>query len=157
MNYLKMVGVFFGACLVHWGWNSYFPVWGLTPQPLLVMTIVIASRLGPIAAMSYGFAWGLFLDFFDVHIFGSKALALILIGYGVGSLRRQVDVSGFAPLCVMVFFLTWAYFLSTGILGMVFLKDFLWVGWKPFLCDPFYNCLIIPLAYKACDSMGARA
>ena len=49
-------------------------------------------------------------------------------------------------LVLVVFLATWGYFLIQGLLALIFVKTFLWVGWGPFLADPFYNCLLAPAA-----------
>lgn len=154
MNFLRMPLLFVLALVAHWTWSTYFSFLGLSPQILLVLTVVAAARFGAITAMCFGFAWGLFLDTFQVHLFGSNALALTIVGYLVGSVRRQIDVTGVGSLCVMVLGMTWGYFLLLGLLGLVFMKNFLWVGWPVFMIDPFYNCLIIPAAFVAWGVAG---
>ena len=152
MSAMGLVFLYFAAASAQWLWSSHFYLWGLSPQLLLVLTIALAARRGPIAAMGLGFLWGLFLDVLSARLFGANAFALTLVGYGTGSARRQIDVSGFAPQCVVVLIMTWGYFLLLGVLGFVFSKDFLWVGWPPFLLDPFYNVLVAAFLYAAWDS-----
>lgn len=142
MSALKIVPLAFLAMIGHWLWTSHFALWGLSPQLLLVLTVAVAARQGPIRAMCLGFFWGLFLDVLQARLFGASAFALTLVGYGTGSVRRQIDVTGLAPQCVVVFFMTWAYFLLLGALGLVFMKEFLWIGWSQFLLDPFYNAVL---------------
>ena len=157
MSYIRRTVFFVFAALFHWWLSTHFVIFGLAPQLLLVLTIIVAARIGPIAAMCYGFAWGLFLDVYEPHLFGSKALTLTLVGYGVGAARRQIDVSGLAPLCVITFSMTWAYYLTTGILGLLFMRIFFWVGWAPFLLGPVYNCLILPFAAWAWVALEEKA
>jgi rod shape-determining protein MreD len=164
LSYFRTAALFFVAIVAHWWWSSYFSFSGLSPQLLLVLTVVAAAKLGPNAAMTFGFFWGLFLDVFAAHLFGANALALTLVGYGVGVARKQVDVSGFAPLSAMILAMTWAYFLLLSLLGLVFLRSFAWVGWAPFLVDPIYNCLLLPFGNWAWSAAlgeerfrGARA
>ena len=128
--------------LAHWWWTTHLSVAGLAPQLLLVLTVITAARRGPIRAMCLGCVWGLFLDVMSARLFGANALALTLVGYGTGSVRRQIDVTGLAPQCLVVFGMTWAYFVLLGLIGLVFLKTFLWVGWPSFVVDPFYNCVV---------------
>ena len=133
--------------LLHWWWSTHFLVLGLAPLLLLVLTVSIAARLGSVPAMCCGFFWGLFLDVLRPQLFGANALALTLVGYGTGAVRRQIDVIGVAPQAVVVFLMTWGFFLFTGLLGLVFVKTFLWVGWVPFLFTPVYNCLLVPFVF----------
>lgn len=141
--FARSLGVVVGAMALHWWWTTHFSPFGLAPQLLLVLTVVTAARRGPVRAMCLGFIWGLFLDLMSARLFGANALALTLVAYGTGSVRRQVDVTGLAPQCLVIFAMTWAYFLLLGTLSAVFPpKQFMWVGWAPFLVDPFYNCLV---------------
>jgi hypothetical protein len=52
--------------------------------------------------------------------------------------------------------MTWGSFLLYGVLGAIFAKQFLWVGWPAFLFDPLYNCLLVPLAALACAWLRVR-
>jgi len=138
----RLIVVFFAAMAGQWWWSSHGAIAGVAPQLLLVLTVAIAARFGPVRAMFMGFFWGLFLDILSARLVGANALALTLAAYGTGSMRRQVDLLGVGPLCLMVFSTTLGYFLALGLFGLVFLKTFLWVGWPSFLIDPFYNCLV---------------
>ena len=132
----------------HWLLAERFAFWGISPQLLLVLTVALAARQGPLWGMGLGFGWGLFLDLLSPRLFGANALAFTLMAYGTGSVRRQVDVSGRVAQGLVAFFMTMAYFLFLGLLGAVFAKRFLWVGWAPFVLDPFYNCLVTVVAYE---------
>lgn len=142
MSALKSAVLFTAAMAGHWLWTTHFSIWGLAPQLTLVLTVAAAARLGPVRAMLLGFGWGLFLDVLTVRLFGANALALVLVGYGTGSVRRQIDVTGSGPQGVVVLFMTWAYFLTMAILGLVFARSFVWPGWASVVLIPFYNALV---------------
>ena len=146
MSYVRLFLVFFFAMLGHWAWTTHGTLWGFAPQILLVLTVAIGGRQGPVAAMICGFGWGIFLDVMRAHLFGGSALALTLIGYTTGSARRQIDVVSIAPQCVIVFFVTWGYFLFMTLLGAIFMRELVWVGWETFLANAFFNCLLVPIA-----------
>lgn len=146
MMLLRGAAFFLGAMILQWWWASHWTLWGAAPRFLLVFTLVLASRGGLVAAMAAGFFWGLFLDLLSPHLFGANALLLTLAAYLAGSARRQVDLKGLAPLSVLVFAMSWAYDLSLGLLGLVFLKGFLWVGWPSFLLGPIFNVSAAALA-----------
>jgi rod shape-determining protein MreD len=156
IGFARMGALFAAAMAFHWWWTTHFSFFGLSPQILLVLTVAVAARSGPIRAMCLGFAWGLFLDFLNARLFGANALALTLVGYGAGSVRRQIDVAGLAPQCAIVGLMTWAYFLLLGLLGAVFMRHFLWVGWTAFLFDPFYNVLAAAAAAAVWEVRRAR-
>ncbi|MDD5655785.1 MAG: rod shape-determining protein MreD [Elusimicrobia bacterium] len=146
MNHLRGAILFVAAAFVQWWWSAHWSFWGLSPQILLVLTMTIAARRGPNAGMGYGFLWGLFLDTLQPRLFGANAFALMLTGYGTGMARRQIDVVDALSQCLLVLLMSWGYFLVLGLLGMVFVKSFWWAGWGAFLCDPLYNCCMIPAA-----------
>jgi len=146
MSHLRGAVLFVAAAFLQWWWSTHLSLWGLSPQVLLVLTVAIAARAGSNPGMCYGFLWGLFLDALRPHLFGANAFALMLAGYATGTMRRQMDVVDIVSQCVVVFLLTWGYFLFYGLLGLVFAKTFFWVGWAACLCDPLYNCLLVPFA-----------
>lgn len=143
----KLVGVFFVAMVGQWWLNTRAPMGGLAPQLLLVLVVGVAARQGAVRAMTLGFFWGLFLDTLSPHLFGGNALLLTLVGWGTGSVRRQIDVAGLGPQCAVIFMMTLAYFVFLGALGLVFMRQFLWVGWLPFLVMPFLNCVAATLLF----------
>ncbi|MBI3551970.1 MAG: rod shape-determining protein MreD [Elusimicrobia bacterium] len=151
MSLARLPLIFLAAMLVQWWWMTHFTLFGLAPQVLLVLTVALAARQGALAAMFCGFSWGLFLDIMSPRLFGANALALTLIAYGTGSVRRQIDMAGLAPQSLVVVSMTWAYFLLLGFLGLVFdpAKTFFWVGWPAFLIDPFYNCALTAAVFAA--------
>ncbi|MFA6002874.1 MAG: rod shape-determining protein MreD [Elusimicrobiota bacterium] len=144
MNHLRGAFLLVAAAFVQWWWSTHFAFWGLSPQIPLVLTVAIAARQGPAAAMGYGFVWGLCLDSLRPELFGANALVFTLIGYGTGTVRKQIDLADMLSQCVAVVMMTWGYFLMYGMLGLIFAKSFIWVGWAAFICDPFYNCLLVP-------------
>ena len=156
MNHLRGAVLFLAAALLQCWWSTSLSFWGLSPQILLVLTVAMAARLGSNSGMCYGFLWGLFLDVLRPELFGGNAFALMLVGYGTGALRRQIDVRDVVSQCMIVFFMTWGNFLLYGLLGAIFAKQFFWVGWPAFLVDPLYNCLMVPFTGWVCAWLRIR-
>lgn len=156
ISFIRGVVLFVGAMFIQWWWNTHFAYWGSAPQFLLVLTILIAARRGPILGMLAGFGWGLYLDVARAELFGARALTLTLAAYLVGVARRQIDLRAAGPLAVMTFFFTWAGFLMHGLLGLVFTKSFEWVGWVPVLVNPFLNAFAVTVAAVLWDARGDR-
>ncbi len=140
---LRAVALFIGAMFCQWWWNTHFAYWGAAPQLLLVLTILIAARRGPVLGMLAGFGWGLYLDVARAELFGASALTLTLAAYFAGAARRQIDLRAAGPLAAMTFLLTWAVFLGHGLLGLVFTKSFEWSGWIAILLTPFLNAAAV--------------
>ena len=154
MNLLRGVVLFFAAMLAQWWWSSHFAYWGAAPQILLALTILVAARRGPVAAALAGYAWGLFSDLLRADLFGADALLYALAGYGAGMLRRQIDLSAVEPMAATVFLLSWMYALMLGVLGQIFLKSFVWIGWTSFIAAPFLNAMIAVIGALIWDSRG---
>jgi rod shape-determining protein MreD len=144
---LRLFVVFVLAMAAQWWWSTHGAIAGVAPQLLLVLTVAVAARYGPLYAMTLGFFWGLFGDVLAARLVGANALALTLVAYVTGSLRRQVDLLGLAPQMLLIAGLTLGYFVFMGLMGLVFLRSFLWVGWPSFVVDPFYNCFVAVLVY----------
>ena len=151
MNVLRGAALFIAAMFVQWWWNAHLAYWGAAPQFLLALTVLIAARRGPVAAMLIGYAWGLYTDTLRADLFGGGALLNALAGYSAGMVRRQIDLSAPEPLAATVFLLSIAYALLMGFLGHVFGGGFVWVGWIPFLAVPFLNALVALVAAAAWD------
>lgn len=147
MIYFRMAALYFTAILVQWWLSTYASLGGISPQVLLLLTVAVAARQGALAAMCFGFAWGLFLDTLQAHLFGANAWALTLIGYGVGSARRQIDIGGVASQLVIIYVASVGQFLLNGVLGAVFMRHFLWPGTAVVLLTPLFNCAIGPLVF----------
>ncbi|MHB2027123.1 MAG: rod shape-determining protein MreD [Elusimicrobiota bacterium] len=134
--------LFFTAAFCQWLWSTHFGLDGFSPQILLIATIFAAASGSRVFSMSLGFFWGLFLDSMGVGIFGANALALVLIAYLVGVVRRQMDVAKSAPQFVIVWIGTWIYFALLGVISLIFERNFFWPGWAYFLTLPLYNALL---------------
>lgn len=147
MRQLEGLFVFLLGLVVHWIWSTRFALWGLAPLLPLVLTIAVASRNGSLAGECYGFAWGLFLDMLGMHVFGASALGLTLVGYFVGTLRRNMDLASLPSQLMLVASLTPLFLLFYGTMGLLFEHRFLWVGWKLFLLIPLCNCLVAPFCF----------
>ncbi len=155
MSILRGAVLFVAAMFLQWWWNAHLAYWGAAPQFLLALTVLIAARRGPVTAMLVGFAWGLFSDTLRADLFGADALLYALAGYAAGMVRRQIDLGAPEPLAATVFLLSWAYALALGVLGHIFLKSFVWIGWIPFLTAPFMNALVAIMGALAWDEGGA--
>ncbi len=155
MRILRGSALFAAAMFLQWWWNTHLAYWGAAPQFLLALTVLVAARRGPLAAILIGWAWGLYADVLRADLFGANALLYALAGYAAGMVRRQVDLRAIGPLATAVFLLSWAYALSLGVLGMIFSKGFVWIGWPSLLAGPIMNALAAAAASLIWEA-GAR-
>jgi len=156
IGFLRGFVLFFGAMFLQWWWNTHLSYWGAAPQFLLVLTILIAARRGPVLGMLAGFGWGLYLDVARAELFGASALVLTLAAYFVGVARRQVDLRAAGPLAATTFLFTWAAFVGLGLLGLIFTKSFEWSGWISVVSTPFLNVVVVTVASLLWDARGDR-
>lgn len=148
--------LFIGAMFLQWWWNTHFAYWGAAPQFLLVLTILIAARRGPVLGMLAGFVWGLYLDVARAELFGASALTMTLAAYFVGVARRQIDLRAAGPLAATTLLFSWAAFLGHGLLGLTFTKSFESPGWIPLLITPFLNAVVVIAASVLWDARDDR-
>lgn len=155
-TFLRGTLIFFGAMFFQWWWNTHFAYWGAAPQFLLVLTILIAARRGPILAMLAGFGWGLYLDVARAELFGGSALTLTTVAYFVGVARRQIDLRAVGSLASTTFLLTLGAFVGQGTIGLIFTKSFESSGWIAITVTPFLNTAAITAAALLWDLRGDR-
>jgi len=153
---LRTLFIFVAAMLLQWWWNTHLSGWGAAPQFLLALTVLLAARRGPVLAMFFGFAWGLYADALRADLFGANALLYTLAGYVAGTVRKQIDLRAAGPLAATVLILSWGYVLMIGLIGAVFERSFCWVGWIPALFTPFLNALTASVATLFWDIWGER-
>lgn len=154
MTFLRPFALYVGAMLLQWWWNTHFSYWGAAPQFLLVATLLIASRRGPVPAMLAGFGWGLFLDVSRAELFGASAFLLTGAGYVAGMVRKQIDLRAAGPLAVCTVLVTLGVLLTHGVLGLVFAKSFERFGWLTWLFTPLMNGLLAALGAVVWDAAG---
>ncbi|MDX6768692.1 MAG: rod shape-determining protein MreD [Elusimicrobiota bacterium] len=155
MTFLRSVALYFGAMLLQWWWNTHFSYWGAAPQFLLVATLLIASRRGPVPAMLAGFGWGLFLDVSRAELFGASAFLLTGSAYLAGMVRKQIDLRAAGPLAVCTMLVTLGALLTHGLLGLVFNRAFEHFAWRVWVFTPVMNALLAGLGAVLWDALGA--
>lgn len=79
------------------------PVFGVTPDLVLVMVVSIALLQGSMAGCITGFTGGMLADLLLVAPKGLSALVYLLVGYGAGSIRLIGQPAGIIAPMVGVF------------------------------------------------------
>ncbi len=162
MKLIKSAAIFLLGLVGEWFFSRYLSFHGLNPQVLLILTINVAAFNGAPEAMVFGFFWGLCWDALSLKLFGARALALTLIAYGLGLVRRQVDMVTPASQAIVAVLSTIAYRLILGLIYLVFSGQFLWLGGLIFLIEPLYNgvfCFVLaalrPSSYFSSSRSGS--
>ena len=88
---------------------SAFAARGVVLDALAFATVLWALRHGPSWGSSFGFALGLFADLDAAHWLGRHALALTLLGYGVGRLASILVRESAATQFVLLLLATAAH------------------------------------------------
>ena len=156
MRFLIGLCVFVAGMAAHWWLSTYLTVWGVAPHLLVILTVAIAATRGPVTGQCFGFGWGLFLDVAGVHCFGGNALVLTAAAYGVGNLRRQMDVSSPLSQSMMAAVVSWAHLLALAVLGIVFERQALWPGWGAAVAIPVLNVLAAPFLFPVLERAWGR-
>jgi|GEM_PF-1886898 len=159
MSTVRLAALFVFAMLVQWWWSTHLAYWGAAPQLLFALTVLIAARRGPIAAMLIGWMWGLYSDVLRADLFGADALLYAFAGYAAGMVRRQIDLAATPPLAAAVLIMSWIYLIARGVLGKLFGPagtSLLWTGWIPAIATPPLNALVAVFAAEMWDVRRER-
>lgn len=152
---VKSLLVYVGAMFLQWWWNTHFSYWGAAPQFLLVLTLLLASRRGPVGAMLAGFGWGLFLDLSRAELFGASAFLLMGAAYVAGMVRRQIDLRAPGPMAACAALVTLGALFTHGLLGLIFAKTWEGFGWRVWLFTPLMNGFLAAAGAALWDFFGS--
>lgn len=131
---------------------------GTKPELLLLVTVALAMGEGPGLGCAFGFVAGLATDMTLGLPTGITAMTFTIVGFGVGTIRAQVQSpTAWLPIA-MVFAATLGGVLLYGIISAVLGQDEI-VG--PGLVRhgalaACYNALLTPFVYPCVRMLGAR-
>ncbi|SJZ92914.1 rod shape-determining protein MreD [Selenihalanaerobacter shriftii] len=69
---------------------AFYPVWGVTPDLLLIIVISSALLNGYRKGAYIGFFTGLIQDVFSSGLFGSNIVIKLILGYACGFLQKKI-------------------------------------------------------------------
>lgn len=78
------------ACLLQTTWLHYLGIYGVEPDLIVLVVVVIALTSGPLEATILGFLAGLCQDTYTPADLGLNALTKSLIGFAVGVGRTRI-------------------------------------------------------------------
>jgi rod shape-determining protein MreD len=87
---LSLAAIIVTALLLQTTVFAQFTLFGVRPELMYLVTILIAFLEGPAEGMVVGFAGGLAQDFLLNTPKGLEALTLTLLGYGIGLIRQYI-------------------------------------------------------------------
>jgi rod shape-determining protein MreD len=158
-RWLAIAGIIVTSLLLQSTVFAQMKLFGVRPELMYLVTIVIAIVDGPREGMIVGFVGGLSQDFLLNSPKGLSALTLTLLGYGVG-LSRQYIVSPSPLLPMMMVAIGTAvavlfYEILGFLLGQVN-QPILYSIRVPVLSG-IYNAVLTPLAYPVLRRIAERS
>ncbi|MEM8558967.1 MAG: rod shape-determining protein MreD [Bacteroidota bacterium] len=87
---LRLVLTGFGVVALQWFLLSRLPIYGVTPDAVLLFVTVVALRYGRVQGALAGFGFGLLADLLvNPSLLGLQAFAKTLMGFVVGQFRTE--------------------------------------------------------------------
>lgn len=128
-GFIYGVVTFFVGGAVHLLFNRYMTVGEAGPEILLLFVVAHGFLVGPLAAETLGFFWGLAVDSMGVGLFGLQSFLFAVAGFTAGALRRRVaSARPAAQLAIgftaTVYYLAGSYFMRVLAGGAQY-------GWSP--------------------------
>lgn len=143
----KLVLLFVLATVCHWAFSSFFALWGISVNLLLVFVIAVSAFCPPQTGYPMAFFCGLFLDFFSTKLFGYNAFSFTLAALAVYSVSGRLDFEALFPQTVTVFFLTVLVSVINNALVLLFTAGTIWAGWPNVLTGSLACTLVSPLVF----------
>jgi rod shape-determining protein MreD len=158
-RWFAIAGIIVTSLLLQSTVFAQMKLFGVRPELMYLVTIVVAIVDGPREGMIVGFAGGLSQDFLMNSPKGLSALTLTLLGYGIG-LSRQYIVSP-SPLLptMMVAIGTAAAVLAYEILGFLLgqVNQPILYSIRVPLLSGIYGGVLTPLAYPLLRRLAERS
>jgi rod shape-determining protein MreD len=139
----------------YWWWTQNLSFFGLAPDLLFSAALCAAILAGPVKAIVWGFALGLYADMLGSNMLGGYALTYSLMAYGVHALKRHFDMTSFFSQVVAAVSLSWTSMFFYQLLSLAFARVNP-TGLKLFLVGPFLNALAVPALFQVFYIMKRR-
>lgn len=147
IKFLNACFIFVIATIVHWLAIEVFGQYGIILGVMFAFTLVMATKLGELGGYTFGFFSGLFLDFFGNNLFGAHALAFTWILFIFYIIDDKIDFRDSGPQVVITMVLNMLLLLVYGLIGKIFIGEFVWQGLINFLIGSLLTGLLLPLIF----------
>ena len=153
MQYLIYVIIMIVALILQVTIFSFYSVWGITPDLLLIIVISLALVNGYRWGAYMGFVAGFFQDIFSGGFFGINIIIKLILGYGFGFFERKVYHKNIViPIVSVVVATIFSQFLFVILTDHVMLKIELWTRFKEIIMPLvalhiLLSLIIYPLTY----------
>ena len=144
----KLVLVFIAATVLHWAFSSFFALWGLSVNLLLVFVIAISAFCRPQIGYPAAFFCGLFLDFFSTKLFGYNAFSFTVAAWIVYGISARLDFESLFPQLITTFTLMLLVSILNNALVLLFTAGTIWAGWPNVLAGALLGMLVSPLIFS---------
>lgn len=130
-------------------WIYRLPVFGVTPRPPLIMTVLFTVLFGRKEGLLFALFSGLFADAFTGLIFGSNTLLYLGIALVISAFEDYIFKDNLLTSLVMIGLATLLFYLGSGVLFFLFGQRHLLSGLvDPLLLEALYNVLIGVVLFK---------
>ena len=125
------------------------------PDLIFSAALAVAILAGPVRAITWGFALGLYADMLGANMFGGYALTYSLMAYGVYVMKHHFDMDSPFSQVVAALALSWVCMLFYQGLSLVFSRINP-LGLKIFLAGPFLNAIAVPVIFQVFYGLKRR-
>lgn len=142
-------GALVGALVLQVMIAPHIPIFGVTPNLLLLVVITLAFVEGAPAGAAAGFAAGLLMDLLSTGPIGAWALVMSVTGYLSGSLKQNLFAEGWlAPVTVGVIAALVADFAYLIVVTVIGVGPSFWSALgRLVLPRAVYNAILVMLFY----------
>lgn len=144
IKFINVCFIFVIATIFHWIAIEVLGQYGIILGVMFAFTLVMASRLSEFGGYLFGFFSGLFLDFFGNNLFGANALAFTWLLFIFYIIDDKIDFRDSGPQIVITASLNMVLIILYGLIGKVFIGEFVWQGFVNFLLGSVLTGLLLP-------------
>lgn len=148
LRLLNIFVIFIVATVCHWLALEVFARFDINAGIMVAFAVIVASLMPKFYGYLYGFASGLFLDFFGTAMFGGYALVFTAIIYIFYTLDDKIDFKDIGPQLAVPFGLNILSVVLYGLASKIFTGEFIWNGFYSLVLGSLITALLLPALYQ---------
>ena len=148
LRFLNIFLIFIIATVCYWLGLLIFAPLGLSINIMFAFSIIVAVLLPQRYGYTFAFFSGLFLDFLGTLLFGSHALAFILLMMLFYHIKENIDFKEIIPQMIITAMLNFLLIIIFGLISKIFMGVFIWQGWKDLFFGSVILGIIMPILYN---------